>query len=226
MRRATGGITTVFLLFAGAALLGPGAATAQPADGGAVGDWVVEAGGGIALPLGDLSEVQDLGPAATAAVGYRVHPRVTLRGEGSVSFLGGADAPPAGRAMPDLRIFRFHGGADVLLWAPSSRTEVTVGVGAGAATYDTEAFAEVVENPVTRDVEADFNHTWFTTDGHVTLLYAAGTRTSVFLRGGARATLADADETSVLSVFDPAAAAAGSDVLWTVPVSAGVRVRF
>lgn len=225
MRRAIGAWTAAFLVLAGASTV-PGPASAQPADAGTPGGWEAGAEAGVEVPLGILSEVQDLGPMAEGAVGYRVHPRVTLRGTGSVAFLEGSQAPSNGRAMPNLRIWRLHVGADVLLWSPSPRTSVVAEVGVGGATYDTEPYEGTVENPVTGEVELDFNHTWLTTGGRLKVEYAVEPRARVFVAGGGRATVADADETAVFGVFDPRAGSRGTDVLWTLPVSAGVEIRF
>lgn len=225
MRRTIRAVTTTLLALASAVLV-TASASAQAADGPAVGAWTGEAQGGIALPLGITREVQDLGPTVEAAVGYRVHPRVRLRADASVSFLQGADASSAGRPMPNMTIYRVHGGAEVLLLSPSSRMRVAAGLGAGAATYDTEVYERTVENPATGQVEGDFNHTWFTTSGRLKVLYAVAPRADVFVAGAARASLADEDATAVFGVFDPAAGTRGTDVIWTLPVTAGVQLRF
>ena len=225
MRRTIRAVTTALLAVAAATAVTSGAA-AQGTGDAPPGTWTAEAGGGIALPLGITREVQDLGPTVEGAVGYRVHPRVLLRADASVSFLQGADAPPGGRAMPNLTIYRVHGGAEALLLSPSSRMSVAASLGAGAATYDTEGYERTVENPATGQVEGDFNHTWFTTSGRLKLLYAVSPRADVFVAGAARASLADEDATAVFGVFDPAAGTRGTDVIWTVPVTAGAQLRF
>lgn len=225
MRSIVRAATTLFIAIA-AVGLAAGGASAQPTGAGVTDGWTVEAGGGIEIPLGIMSEVQDLGPLAEAAAGYRVHPRVKLRAEGSLSFLQGSPAPSAGRPMPNMTVYRALGGADVRLWSPSSRLDVVASVGAGAATYDTEAYPEPVENPATEEVEADFNQTWFTASGRLKVTYAPAARTRIFVAAGGRATLADADATAVFGVFDPAAGTRGTDAVWALPFGAGVQYRF
>lgn len=225
MRRTIRAVITALFATA-AAMVVTSAAAAQGAWDAPRGTWTAEAGGGIAVPLGITREVQDLGPLAEAAVGYRVHPRVTLRAEGGLSFLQGAPAPAGGRAMPNMTIYHALGGADVLLLGVSSRASLSASLGAGAAVYDTEGYEGTVENPATGTVEGDFNQTWFTGSGRLKLHYVVGTGARIYVAAGARASLADEEETAVFGVFDRAAGSQGTDVVWTLPLSAGVQVRF
>jgi hypothetical protein len=82
-------------------LLGlPGGAAAQAVDQ----PWAVEGRGGISVPAGDLADVFDVGPSFGLRVGYRVHPRVTLRVDGDVGILSGADDLATGAEAPDTRL--------------------------------------------------------------------------------------------------------------------------
>lgn len=187
--------------------------------------WL-EASGGVALPLGDLGDVQDPGPAVEVGGGYWIHPRVAVRADGSLEFLEGSDAPEGGRAMPDMNVLRFHGGVDVIVLSPRPELTVLAGAGAGAAVYDTDRFAEPVFNPATNEPEADFNETYFTSSGRLKVVYTVKPRIGVFGSGGARVSFADADDTALFGAFDPDLAEEDTDLLWTIPVSAGVEVRF
>lgn len=64
---------------------------AQEADDS---QWTFDGRGGATVPVGDFSDlpVDDLGTALGAGIGYRVHPRVTLRVDGDVEVFTGDPA--------------------------------------------------------------------------------------------------------------------------------------
>lgn len=225
MRRGSSVIAATLALGLAAATAASPVRAQTPGYGDAGGGFV-EGSGGVALPMGDLADVQDLGGTAELAAAYWVHRRVAVRVDGSLDFLRGADAPSGGRTMPDMTVLRVHGGVEVLLVSPSPRFRVTAGLGGGVAVYDTDEFGEPVFNPATDEPEADFNQAYATSSGRLKLAYAASSRIAVFASGGARLSFADAEDTALFAAFDPGLGESGSDLLWTVPVTAGVEMRF
>lgn len=224
MRRASSAIAATLVLGLAATAAGP--VRAQTADFGERGRGFVEASPGVAFPLSDLGDVQDPGPAASLGGTYWVHPRVGVRLAGGIAFLRGADAPSGGRAMPDMRVLSAEGGVDVALIPPTSRFRMTAGVGGGFAIYDTDQFAEPIFNPATDQADADFHQAYPTVSGRLKFAYAVEPRIAVFAAGGARLGFADGTETALFSAFAPAVGEEGADLLWTVPATAGVEVRF
>lgn len=191
-----------------------------------VGTLSVEGRGGIGLPMDDLSEVADLGPAVGAGVAYRLHPRVRIRADGDLELLDGA-ATPAGRpVMPELRAWHFSGGAEVDVLPRAGRVGLSANLGGGVTVFDTEEFAEPVFNPATDDPEADFNATYGTATGGLRVAYSVTPRVDAFVDGRVYLIFADEDETALFNAFDPAVPAQGFDKAWIVPVRAGVRASF
>lgn len=190
----------------------------------------VDARGGIAVPVGDLGDVADVGPTFGAGVAYRIHPRVSIRADADLEFYGGADFEAASAeqaSAPDLSLWHFGGGVEYdVTRAGASRWNVTANVGLGATTIDTDPFVEgPVENPETGETEADFNATYFTASGGLRLGYRVHERVDVY--GGAQLfmTFADEEETAVFSALSPTEVNA-FDRTTSVPLTLGVRLTF
>jgi hypothetical protein len=189
--------------------------------------FVVEVRGGGAFPLGDLGDIQDPGYTGGAGLGYRVTDRITVRADGQLEVLTGSDVAGDGVALADMRLWHYTGGAEVDVLPPGdSPLSVSVNVGAGATTFDTDQFQEIVINPATDEAEADFNATYVTATGGLKFAYRVGERVDVFAGGQAYLSLADEDDTAVFNALTPAVDAGGFGNIFSVPVHGGIRVSF
>lgn len=202
--------------------------TAAPADASAqaVDDpWVIEGRGGISVPAGDLADVYDVGPSFGAGIGYRVHPRVTLRLDGDVSILGGADLT-TGAEAPDTRLWHYNGGVEVELTPPAeSRWGVTLNLAGGATTFASDDFAEPLTNPATGESVTDFANTYFSGNGGLKVGYAVSPSVDVYVGGQWHLAFTDEEDTAVFSQLSPTEIQA-FDTASEIPVVAGVRATF
>lgn len=187
----------------------------------------VDVRGGMAVPLGDLGDLADVGPSLGAGVAYRVHPRVSVRGDLQVDVYSGADFDASSArqpSAPDMSLWHYSAGVEFDVTQPgTSRWHVTADVGGGATTIDTDAFDEPITNPETDEIEADFNATYATVHGGMTLGYDVHERVDVY--GAARwyLTFTDEEETAVFDQLSPTTSA--FDQASSVPITVGVRVK-
>ena len=79
--------------------------------------WSFEAGGGIAIPMGDLSDNAGSGASIQLAGSYFLNPRFALRAQGGLNLLGSSDTAPID---PDLQIWTFMGGFEYHFSDPMS----------------------------------------------------------------------------------------------------------
>lgn len=101
--------------------------------------WVYEVRVGASSPKGALGDVADGGRLLAGAVGYRLLPRLTLRGELALEDLtrGGAPGVLGGSAGPDVELWHYMGVASLELTDPvRSRWEIVVHGGAGGTLVD------------------------------------------------------------------------------------------
>jgi hypothetical protein len=179
---------------------------------------LVESHGGLAVPAARLADLTDVGPSFGLGVAYEVAPRVSLFASGDLDLLDGADLGNGTRA-PDLRLWHYRAGVQLHLVRPEvSRWTVMADLGLGATTIDSERFAVAGE-------DRDFRETYFSTHGGIRFGYAFGPRVTGFLGGRVNLAFADEDETRVFADLNPEAVRA-FDRAWTVPLLAGVNVRF
>lgn len=190
----------------------------------------VDARGGIAVPMGDLGDLADVGPTVGIGVAYRVSPRLSVRVDGDLDLYSGADFGATSAAQPsapDMTLWHYSGGLQYDVTEPgSSGLSVSANVGAGATIVDTDPFVGgPVENPETGEIEADFNETYFTANGGVRIGYAVHDRVDVY--GGAQwyVTFADEEHTAVFSALSPTEANA-FDRAYSVPLTLGVKLKF
>lgn len=203
-------------------LLGlPGGAAAQAVDR----PWVLEGRGGISVPAGELADVFDVGPSFGVGVGYRVHERVTLRVDGDVGLLNGADLA-TGAEAPDTRLWHYNGGVEFEITEPNrSPWSLTANLGAGATTISGDDFAAPLTNPVTGETVDDFSETYFTANGGLRVGYAVSPSLDVFAGGQWYLAFADEDDTAVYSVLSPSEIDA-FDTASEIPIVVGLRATF
>lgn len=190
----------------------------------------VDARGGIAVPVGDLGDLTDVGPTVGLGIAYRVAPRVSIRVDGDLDFYSGADFSAVSAeqtAAPDMTLWHYSAGVEYDFTRPGTQGwQLTANVGLGATIFDTDPFVEEpVENPETGQIEADFNETYFTANGGLKLGYSVHERVSVY--GGAQWYMSFTDETdtAVFAALSPTEAKA-FDMAHSVPLTLGVELKF
>lgn len=187
---------------------------------GARAQWAVDAGGGIAVPVADLADLEDPGPAAGAALSYRVHPRVAVRIGGGFDFLSGADLGD-GESAPDMTVSHYAGGVELFLVSPDDgRFQASIHAGAGGSSFDTEVFRAPGEPS---DEQDDFFETFFTAAGGIQLGAEVRENVSLLLRGEWQLVFSDEEKTVRLARL--VGGSEGFDTLSVLPVTLGVRVR-
>lgn len=149
---------------------------------------------------------------------------------GDASFLTGIDGDETGTGLesPDIDVYRYTGGVVGRLTPRESPWSVTANLGAGGVTYDSDEFeGGAVFNPATGERTDDFSQTYFSTTGGLKIGYDLSERLAVFAGGQAYLDFTDEDDTAVFGTVVPAEADAdGFDTAWSLPVQAGVKIRF
>lgn len=209
LRAATLSLTALAFLAFGAA---------GPAQAQMMGDspqWTVDARGGIAIPTGDVSDlpIDDTGPAVGLGVGYRLSSRFAITADGSAEFYTGEFD-----GAPSIRFLHYNGGLEADVTQAQSALDVTVNVGAGATTWDTDALTP----PGGGDNE--FSATYFTVNGGLQVGYAFASNATFFASGQWYQQFADEEETARLAKISPDLNE-GFDSASSVPLTAGFKFR-
>lgn len=166
-------------------LAGAGEARAQ--------DIGVEAGVGADIPLGEMADYWQVGPSFGLGMVADVSERVSLRADGELAFNAGSGLP-GGAQAPDLTQFRYTGGIEMLFTDPGVEDWYTVvGVGAGGASLETDAFL------LPGGEAADFDETHFTAYGAVRVGYRVSPHVAFSLRSRLYLTVMDREDTRVFS---------------------------
>lgn len=202
--------------------------------------FFVEGRGGIAFGLGDVGFVTDPGPTFGADIGYWVHDRIAVTVGGDASLLTGADRDLSQDAaadgtrvfidVPDMDLYHYTAGLEILVTPRESPLEVRFGGGLGASTIQTDEFPSSFIAGLPENVQApedgEFSQTDFTLDGRVQVGYDVSPRINVF--AGTRAYLAfpSADETEFFHQAVEEADAQGFSTAWDLPLHAGVKIGF
>lgn len=196
----------------------PGTASAQDAGVSA------DVRGGLAVPVSDLADLAEAGPSLGASLRYRVHSRVALRLDGEVDLLSGLDAEGDRSATPDVELWRALAGVDVRVLSTESPVDVRARLAGGITSFNTAVFPDVVFEPGTGDPVGDFSETYPTASGGLEVGYAVTPMVDVFATGAWTVMLTDEQETGIFGQLR--SGTGGFDRASTVPVTAGVRVRF
>lgn len=176
--------------------------------------WSVDGRAGVGLPVGDLADFQDAGFAAGLGIGYRVHPRVTLRADGDLEVLSGAEIGGSDEFV-DTNLWHYTGGVEVALTDPTrSPWNVSANVGAGATTF---SFDLETEAPGVDDTQ-----TYFSTRGGLNVGYFVSSGVEVFARGDAHLIFVDEEDFE----SEPGEPPILEDTAWSVPLTAGFRIHF
>lgn len=190
----------------------------------------VDARAGIAVPIGDLGDVADVGPTVGVGVAYRLQPRLSVRADADVDLYGGADFEATSATQssaPDMSLWHLAAGLEFDVTRPgTSRWHVTALGGIGATAIDTDPFVEgPVDNQETGRTEIDFDATYFTADGGLRMGYDVHDRVDVYGSILWRLSFADEEATAVFSALSPTEVNA-FDMASSVPVTVGARIAF
>lgn len=188
--------------------------------------WSFEAGGGITIPMGDLKD--NAGSGATMALGasYFLNPRLALRADGSLDFLGKSDTAVSD---PSLQMWHFLGGFEYHITDPMGDLMFTVGASAGGVTFDTKTF-QVADYPnVGANTVSSFDQTFFATKGGLKLGYnfarQAQTGTpvaTIFINGDFHLMFAKKDKSQVFAAFN---GQQPFGTVYAIPITAGIRIN-
>lgn len=220
--RWTGALVASMLLVVGAA---PAQAQAVPQP------WSLEGRAGIAIPMGAVGDLVDVGPSLGAGVAYEIRPRVFLRVDGDVDLYGGSDFDAVGAQQdegPDVTLWHLTGSAEVELTDPVQAMpwRITANGGIGLTVFDVDEFDVAVDNPRTGEQNVrEFSTTAFTLVPGVKALYEVNPQLDVY--GSLQWFLAftDEDETAVFTALS------GTEVspfgtASSIPLTVGVRATF
>ncbi len=182
--------------------------------------WSFEGSAGIALPLGDLSDVAESGPAFGIAASYFLNPRLALRAEGGLDLLG-----EKGTIDPDLRLWHFTGGFEYHITDPTGNATVMLDLGAGGVSFDTKVFT--IPSGGGGSTTQAFNKTYFAANGGLRLGYnfarhgQTGTpMATIFIQGDLHLMFADEEDTEL---FASLAGQPGFGTVYEIPITAGLR---
>lgn len=226
------GSTTVLVLAALLAWL-PAKAEAQQ-------QFFVEGRGGIGIGIADMGALTDPGPTFGLELGYWLNDRLAVTVGGDATFLGGADRDLSDAAaedenrvftdVPDMRLFQYMAGLQVLVTPPENPFEVRLGGAVGASTIQSDAFSASFLNSLPGDVEVpadgEFSQTQLTFQPNLSVGYQASPRFTVFAATRPYVALMHAEETEFLGRAAEDADPQGFDTAWNVPLQAGVKIGF
>lgn len=187
--------------------------------------WSFEGGAGIAIPLGDFSDVASSGASFGIGASYFLNPRFALRAEGSLD-LYGAESDAVARD-PDLNAWHFTGGFEYHLADPTGNLLFAIDLGVGGVTFDTNVI-EVSDFPNTGDTATgSFNNTYLAANGGAKVGYNFARHGStgvplvtLYVQGDFHLMFADEDDTGLIAAYY---GASPFGTAYSVPITAGLR---
>ncbi|WP_419934061.1 hypothetical protein [Candidatus Palauibacter sp.] len=187
--------------------------------------WSFEGSVGMVLPMGDIADAAESGPAFTAAASYFMSPRLALRAEGGLDMLG-----TKGSVDPNFQILHLLGGIEYHLVDPMGNTTVAVDVLAGASTFDTDVI-RVHDHPSSGDFTVGLvNGSYVSGNAGIKVGYnfarhadSGVPMVTLFAHAKVRMIWADADNTHVYMALN---GLDGFDTVMEIPFSVGLRINF
>lgn len=191
-----------------------------------------DARGGIAFPVGNLGDVADgAGPSFNVGVNFGLTDRFLLRVTGGADMYQGIDlGEPGGNEglnELDVDLIHFHAGGLYYLLPPESRkVSVALTGTAGLTNFHVPRLATSVG---TDAVEFELSELYFSAGGGVSLGYSVHEQVDIFLDGHTYLVFGNEEDTVELVqvvnsvITDPVDSL---DTMWSVPVTAGVRLHF
>ena len=187
--------------------------------------WSFEGSVGMAMPMGDIADGAESGPAFTAAASYFMSPRLALRAEGGLDMLG-----TKGSVDPNLQILHALGGIEYHLADPMGNTTVALDFLAGASTFDSDVI-RLNNYPSSGDFTVGLvNGSFVAANAGIKVGYNfsrhADTNVpmvTLFAHAKVRMIWADAEQTAVYMALN---GQGGFDTVMQVPFSVGLRINF
>lgn len=179
----------------------------------------LEGRGGLALPVGDLADITDLGPTAGVGLAFYPSPRFGIRVDGDWQGLGSGE-DLTDREAPDIDLW--HATAGLELGLTDSRTssaDVSLNLGGGFTVFDAGTFENAVGQLI------DFSETYFHLNGGVRLGTSPDTPVGFFVSGQAFVVFTEEEDTSAFSEFAEGGFEA-VDTAISFPLTAGIRLNF
>lgn len=180
----------------------------------AQGQWSFDGRGGVAVPVGDLSDVADAGPTFGVGIGYWFSDRVAVRVDGDLDLLSGKDSEGTGPALPDMNLWHYNAGVEVNVVEPSSPWDFTLNIGGGLSTLDVDG---------DEGTPTDLSETYFTGNGGLLVGYDVSPNVNIFARGQWYLVFSDEEDTAPLA--DLIGETGGFDTLNSLPITVGVRIK-
>lgn len=187
---------------------------------GSAQDVTFDASGGVSVPISDLADMADPGPAFNVAIGKSVHERVEIRIKGGGVLLPPADFP-TGQDGPQMDFFRY--GLEGLFHVLDSDRQLSVDltVGGGGSVLVTS------EQPVSRGSEVrviDLSSHYLGASAGLRVGYDIAPQAEVFLGGTSYWTFADEEDLADFEFLDPSLTDVST--LWDIPVEVGFSFNF
>lgn len=185
--------------------------------------------GGIGLPVGDLGDAADPGPAFNVGVNFGVAERVSVRLEGGAELYPGAvdleEEFQEGINPLSIDLIHLHGGLRYHAVRQADGWFVDLGAGAGVTNLHIPRVDAGVGNTT---VILEVSELYLSANGGGTVGYQISEDVSVFLDGQAYLTFGEEEDTEDLVTILNAAGADVSAFSTSVslPVTAGVRLHF
>ncbi|WP_419950207.1 hypothetical protein [Candidatus Palauibacter sp.] len=187
--------------------------------------WSFEGSAGMVVPMGDIADAAEAGPAFTAAASYFMSPRLALRAEGGLDMLG-----TQGSVDPNMQIFHVLGGIEYHLADPMGNTTIAVDVLAGASTFDTDVI-RLNNYPNSGDFTVGLvNGSYVAGNAGIKVGYnfarhadSGVPMVTLFAHAKVRMIWANAEDTAVYMALNNLD---GFDTVMEVPFSVGLRINF
>lgn len=217
---------TAFGLFLGlfllAAFASPAAAQQKPI--------VFDARGGVAVPVGDLGDVADLGPSYNVGVNFGLSDRFMIRVDGGADLFDGFDAGTSGTEGVnelDVQHFRLHAGA--LYYLTRRRPGGFFASVNGTAGFTNLSVPRTQTSVGTDAVEIDISEIYPSANVGATAGYSVHEQVDVYLDVQAYGVFGDeADAGDLIQVYndrtDPDLD--GLSTTYSFPLSVGLRLHF
>lgn len=161
--------------------------------------WDLEGRGGVVATVGETRNLADPGPTVGLGLSYRLTPVVSLRGDARLDLLSPESSfGPLQEEGPGVRVWNTTAG--VLLRFTNDRLpgwSTLVGLGAGASTFDTDAFLI----PVSGQAELfEFTDTYLTTYAELRFGYRISESARLSLGIRPQLIVADEEATEIFEV--------------------------
>lgn len=191
--------------------------------------WVgIQAHGGIAIPVSDLSDVADPGLSLGMDFDYYVTPRFIVGASGQLDNLSGkelgADVLPPGAGAtdgPGMRLWHFHGRLGYDLAPPEGSFHAILNAGGGATLMDTDRFTDP-DLGGSGTALLGISEWYPSLGGGIELSGSLNPDWHIFVSGRAQVAFMDEDDLDRLAELYPEAESISTG--FTFPITAGVRV--